>query len=317
MLQTYNTQPIEEQKYKEYNNNSYEIGAIFNVSQPQFDEHGAYESSGINQQTTSYMDLNTRYEIHSQVNEIDNQEYIWLETNNGNNNIDEFSYAKYYVKSRGINNNVNVKLNLPIESDITMKQNYNITRYDIQVVIYENNNLTLTNSLNQYFNDPLQADAHSYYYTKNTQILYYETTDLLTFTLYKTLNIELNVQKDKETEMLIYVYPIIKDRYTPTINYIYGKNNNSIYQTIIDVNEATITGIQQIYTTIEVLDMPNLMWTILTMPFTFISMAFNLTLWPGTPYAVDIGSLFLALLGVLIFIFIMKLIIKAAASGGS
>lgn len=59
----------------------------------------------------------------------------------------------------------------------------------------------------------------------------------------------------------------------------------------------------------EIVDIPNLMFTVLTMPFAFYSQAFNLTLFPGTKYSFNIGNFLLCLLAVLIFAWVMKLII--------
>lgn len=70
-------------------------------------------------------------------------------------------------------------------------------------------------------------------------------------------------------------------------------------------NNTGNTGIK-----IEVIDLPSVMFTILGMPFTFISTAFNLTLFPNTPYQIDIGNAILGILTLLIVLFIMKIIIK-------
>lgn len=59
----------------------------------------------------------------------------------------------------------------------------------------------------------------------------------------------------------------------------------------------------------EIVDIPGLMFQVLTMPFTFISAAFNLTLFPGTPYQINISNLFMAIIAVMAFIFIIKLLI--------
>lgn len=66
----------------------------------------------------------------------------------------------------------------------------------------------------------------------------------------------------------------------------------------------------------EIIDMPGLMFYVITLPFTFISMAFNLTLFPGTPYQINISNLLLALIAILVFVFIMKLLISLAAKMG-
>lgn len=60
----------------------------------------------------------------------------------------------------------------------------------------------------------------------------------------------------------------------------------------------------------EVVDIPGLMWEILTMPFTFISTAFNLTIFPGTSYQVNFSNLFLMIFAVMVFLFIMKMLLK-------
>ena len=60
----------------------------------------------------------------------------------------------------------------------------------------------------------------------------------------------------------------------------------------------------------EIIDIPGLMFTVLTMPFTFISTAFDLTLFPGTPYQLNISMLFMAIIGVMIFAWILSMIVK-------
>ena len=60
----------------------------------------------------------------------------------------------------------------------------------------------------------------------------------------------------------------------------------------------------------EVIDLPGLLFSILGMPFAWISTAFNLTIFPGTPYAVNLSHLFIAIIGALILIIILKKILK-------
>lgn len=55
-----------------------------------------------------------------------------------------------------------------------------------------------------------------------------------------------------------------------------------------------------------VIDLPGLLWNILAMPFGFLTQAFNLTLFPGTAYAVNIGETLLALVSALMIIFIVR-----------
>lgn len=60
----------------------------------------------------------------------------------------------------------------------------------------------------------------------------------------------------------------------------------------------------------EVIDLPGLMFDILGMPFAWLSTAFNLTIFPGTPYAINISHIIMAILGCLLLIVIVKKVIK-------
>lgn len=60
----------------------------------------------------------------------------------------------------------------------------------------------------------------------------------------------------------------------------------------------------------EVVDLPGLMFTVLGLPFAWMSTAFNLTIYPGTPYEVNFGYLFLGIVGLLIIIFIIRKLLK-------
>lgn len=61
--------------------------------------------------------------------------------------------------------------------------------------------------------------------------------------------------------------------------------------------------------TYEVIDLPNVMLSILTMPFTFFSQAFNLTLFPNTPYALNVGHTILIIVGVIGSIYLIKYLV--------
>lgn len=63
-------------------------------------------------------------------------------------------------------------------------------------------------------------------------------------------------------------------------------------------------------TTYEVVDIPGLMFTILGMPFAWISTAFNFTFFPGTPYAVNVSHIILVIVASLILIVVVKRILK-------
>lgn len=56
---------------------------------------------------------------------------------------------------------------------------------------------------------------------------------------------------------------------------------------------------------------------ILTLPFTFLSQAFNLTLWANTPWAFNIKNAIFVMIGIMTFIFIIKLFTRGFDSLGN
>ena len=67
----------------------------------------------------------------------------------------------------------------------------------------------------------------------------------------------------------------------------------------------------------EVVDVRGLMYNILTMPFTFISQAFDVTLWQGTQYAINIGNFIKSILAISAILFIIKLFTSGFAVLGN
>lgn len=83
------------------------------------------------------------------------------------------------------------------------------------------------------------------------------------------------------------------------------------------INELTLEADVVAYAThVEVVDIPGLMFTILTMPFAFISQAFDLTLFAGTAYQINVSQLFLGLIGVAMLLWVLKIILGRADLGG-
>lgn len=122
-------------------------------------------------------------------------------------------------------------------------------------------------------------------------------------------DITFNVNPNKTNYYYIYIYT----KYNPngTDGTSTTKSSNSRIVISSYTNSTTLTG--EYFTdlvTYEVIDVPNIMFEILSMPFTFISTAFNLTLFPNTPYQINISNLFLSVLGIFVFIFIMKLLLR-------
>ena len=125
-------------------------------------------------------------------------------------------------------------------------------------------------------------------------------------------NVDITIPKDSE-DTQTYVY---------ALTYFVVANFSETDQVLLDkTNEndplirfyagGTIKGTAlNVTINYEVIDIPSLMWEILSMPFAFISTAFNLTLFAGTPYQLNISNLFMMIFGVLVFIFILKMLLK-------
>lgn len=81
---------------------------------------------------------------------------------------------------------------------------------------------------------------------------------------------------------------------------------NPVYSTI----SANYTWTFEKQYTYEVLDIPGLLFQILGMPFAWISTAFNLTIFSGTPYAINISRLIMDIVLGLFLILIVKKLFK-------
>ena len=65
----------------------------------------------------------------------------------------------------------------------------------------------------------------------------------------------------------------------------------------------------------EIVDIPGLMFTILGLPFSFISQAFDLTIFPNTPYQINFSNLFLGFIGIALLLWVLKVILGQADLG--
>ena len=127
---------------------------------------------------------------------------------------------------------------------------------------------------------------------------------------------ELNLVPNARNYIAIEYIPMAEGSYTDlTTNATWPWNSLQMIAPTTNYNIRTttlvITGTNVIPDgNYEVIDIPGLMWEILTMPFAFVSQAFNLTLFPGTPYQLNISNLFLSICAVIVFIWLITFIIK-------
>lgn len=103
-----------------------------------------------------------------------------------------------------------------------------------------------------------------------------------------------------------YLYEIDTSPDSKTPN---NPNGTNELWTHLEFNLTTEIPVEE-PTDYEVVDIGGIMFDILTMPFTFVSRAFNITLFPNTPYQINLSGLFLSIFAALVFIWIMKRFIK-------
>lgn len=167
-------------------------------------------------------------------------------------------------------------------------------------------------SNNQIMED-IENGNHGYIYTKRTKIdtvISINDTD----TQVRQFNVQWDdviINPNKTNYIFIYNY---------LLNVQEGQENGIITELLPNATPYGIASGSYLFRmqgeyinsdiTYEIIDVPGLMFDVLTMPFTFISVAFNLTLFPYTPYQINISNLFLALIATLVFIFIIRKLLR-------
>lgn len=154
----------------------------------------------------------------------------------------------------------------------------------------------------------LESPSNAYIYTKSIDHTFLGyVNDLQGQVITKTFTYTINVST--ETMYFIwYFFPTYAENEQLQQESYYASGNGAKMTT---ADGITVNGTMIIPTgSYEVIDIGGLMFTILTMPFSFISQAFNLTLFPNTPYAINISNLFITIIAVMLFVWLLSIIIK-------
>lgn len=173
------------------------------------------------------------------------------------------------------------------------------------------------------------------YFTSNDYEFLFKNNNLID--TYNTLKEQLGYDANEIKQAENITYDNINESETSegTINLQVPSNNNYIYAIMYVENQHRGNNLQELTQLItrgmdasgilhtiegltvnanvdlEVVDVGGVMFDVLGMPFTFISTAFNLTIFPNTPYEVNLSTLFLSVFAVVVFVFIVKMIIGA------
>ena len=94
------------------------------------------------------------------------------------------------------------------------------------------------------------------------------------------------------------------------LNYQYEEIPPSQTQQYWEIKTISVFNTTPIQWNYEVLDIPSVIFTIFTLPFTFMTKAFDVTIFPGTPFQVNFSNLVMLILGGITFIYIIHFLFK-------
>lgn len=209
--------------------------------------------------------------------------------------------------------------NVDTETNVTVSMNlqsgiFNLTEYEVEEEWWLKTVYTTVEDWSQYIHRQtrqfqareilydIEDVNNNFFYTKQTWWLDGRT---------QADNTEITLQPNKTNYIAIMYMPMVE----ASVN---NQTVDASYTTLPfrdtdDLNQTNFvfTGTNIIPDgTYEVVDLPGLMWQILEMPFAFVSQAFNVTLFPGTPYQVNISNLFLSIVAIFVFVWLIGLLFK-------
>lgn len=306
LLSGFNTQP------NNANNTSFNVnptitalgGDMENIDNDYYSQNILYSLSYSN----NIFNINGNANIQSKYDFED--EYIWIKTNSGSGHFTSLLYYFEIDSTKYIENaELDLDLYISMQSAGTthiLRLNY-ITWHSTSSIVGNYMQQQTNNYSNPQFNYNLIQTlvngnlTTAFTTTNGTQINVHEHTTANLTTTY-------NLVSGLTNYVLVYIEPYIRINTTTPTQYPYENDTSQEWANITNVSNMISLNGQYNNDVInqEVVDIPGMMFEILTMPFTFISMAFNLTLFPGTQYMLNISNLFLTIIGILIFVWILK-----------
>ena len=150
------------------------------------------------------------------------------------------------------------------------------------------------------FKNILENETYNFSCNFKFTFSYYHNSNVDLFSVERTLNFN-----DITTNNNNFNYTISIDNEISTYLKSYPGWTSLIYS--LDFTNISFYEEKEIQ---EVVDINSLLFTIISLPFTFFSNAFNLTLWSGTPYAINIGDTILFIVSILLIIAIIRIIMS-------
>lgn len=260
----------------------------------------------------------SKYNINKSNNYINIKETTYTQTIQSN--IDSGEYV-YKILNYHDHNSVRYETSTIIITEITTYSGITNNTIDYKISLLNNNYLSdyplivadiiqykTNNDLSEYINQT------NYAILNNQLAIFTDITNNFSYTQTKNLN-DVEIDEDISITTTIQLnniwktYMITYIKWDQTTYQELTLNNDLVDNDLITMDNGEIFG--SIYTGggYEVIDIPNLMFTILTLPFSFISQAFNLTLFPNTPYSINIGNLFLSVVAIILLMWLLQKII--------
>lgn len=195
-------------------------------------------------------------------------------------------------------------VNNPIPLDENDGEYYIYKKLNQNDLIDENTYIETFLTTNNYRDDYSSLD-NIYDQTVNVNLIN-NTVDITNIENIGTYTLDINVGNINNS---IYILSLCRQNFDTTdleIDTMPLQNYANVYET----TRYEITYRYETDEQGEIVDLPGLMFTVLGMPFAFMSQAFDLTIFPNTYYAVNVSHIFVALLSALILIVIIKKILK-------
>lgn len=297
----HNNNPYYTIKYNLRNNNNY-LNVIGNV----YSQKHRQTISG-----TNYWNLaNTNYMYSDSLLYLDGYETT-------SQYAKDMARLTYVFAITPYNYNVETKIRIRINIDI----NYTFAdtgTTSLRSTIYSSTEYNWNNFIDQQLTDTTASDIiasiyninNGYYYNYQVNDKVIQNSGSVDYLGYQEH--EITIQPNIVNYYVIDYVPSMVEPQPVQEPYLYTSTSSPIS---VSTTNIRITGTNIIPNSdYEVIDLPGFMFQILTMPFAFISQAFNLTLFPGTPYQINISNLLLAIIAFLVFIFIIRIMMKMGSS---
>ncbi len=222
-------------------------------------------------------------------------------------------YLPFVLLSFGVGG---LKTTTPILKSYSNVQTLPVHTQNLEVLGIDYNFSTLFIGGSSYeFGDPLQYTRATFNDNTGKWDLFLEITDTSKVGTQSTsIIIQGSWDYGGETRDYTLTYPYTNTNYnffSFGVNLSYGDPMQpSGVPYFWEIKSISVSNTTPIHREYEAIDLPSVIFTIFTLPFTFMSKAFDVTIFPGTPFQVNFSNLVMLILGGITFIYIIHFLFK-------